>query len=162
MQIRYTVTPQDVGALLRYKLRHSPRFWAGLVGIALIPVALNTLLAVGAGRQVTRADVGVGLLLGTLAALTLPVTMRMRTKRDERTLSIEPAGIRTSVGRLSGEVPWARIGAVAVTPEYIFITGKSGNAFTLPSRAFATPEERNECLRRIAEYRQSASGRAAI
>ena len=61
--------------------------------------------------------------------------------------------INRPIGKLSGAVEWKRIASVDETPEYIFISGKSGNGFAIPSRAFANGSERAEFLRRIAEYR---------
>ena len=153
MQIRYTATRQDVGALMQHNLRHSPRFWITLGCLALCPAALNSLLALATRGQVTRADVVPGIIFGVIAALSLPVLVRLRTKKDERVLRISPEGIETSIGKLSGAIEWKRIASVDETPEYIFITGKSGNGFAIPSRAFADGAERADFLRRIAEFR---------
>ena len=156
MQIRYTATRQDVGALMQYNLRHSTRFRIMLVCLALFPAALNSLLALSSRGRVTSVDVVPGLIFGAIGALCVPALVRLRTKKDERVLSIAPEGIRTSIGKLSGAVEWKRIASVDETPEYIFITGKSGNGFAIPSRAFASGSERADFLHRIAEYRGAA------
>jgi len=153
MQIRYTATRQDVGALMQYNLRHSPRLWIMLGAVALFPAVLNSLLALSSRGQVTSVDVVPGLIFGAIGALCVPAFVRLRTKKDERVLSIAPEGIQTSIGKLSGAVDWKRIASVDETPEYIFISGKSGNGFAIPSRAFANGAERADFLRRIAEYR---------
>lgn len=46
MQISYTSTRSDLAALLRYNLRHSPRFWLMLVSLALFPAAVSALTTV--------------------------------------------------------------------------------------------------------------------
>ena len=155
MQIRYTATSQDVGALLRYNLRHSPRLWVMLGCVALFPAVGNTVGALITRGQLTSEYVVPGLIFGTLAAAFL-LLVRLRTKKDERVLSIGPEGIATSIGKLSGAVAWKRLASVDETPEYIFITGKSGNGFAIPLRAFASDAERAEFRRRIAEYRSAA------
>jgi hypothetical protein len=154
MQIQYTARRADVGALFMYNLRHSPQLWRLLVGLALFPSAMNAAILAASRRPMTGADIGFPLLVGALAATALPIFARLRTKRDERVLSVEADGIRTSIGKLSGHVPWKGIAAVDVTPEYVFITGKSGNGFAIPARAFATPQEREEFLRAIARFRR--------
>jgi hypothetical protein len=98
-----------------------------------------------------------GLIAGAIAAAALLALARFRTKKDERVLNIAPEGIQTSIGRLSGSIDWKRIATVNDTPDYIFISGKSGNGFAVPARAFATGAERAEFLRQIAEYRRAAS-----
>lgn len=157
MQIRYTATRQDVGALMQYNLRHSTRFRITLVCLALFPAALNSLLAWSSRGQVTSVDVVPGLIFGAIAALCVPALVRLRTKKDERVLSIAPEGIQTSIGKLSGAIGWKRIASVDETPEYIFITGRSGNGFAIPARAFANGEERARFLGQIADYRRAAS-----
>ena len=153
MQIRYTATRDDVGAMLRYNLRHSPRLWIVLGCVALFPAAGNALGTVMSGRQVASGDVVPNLIFGAVLAVAFLALVRFRTKKDERVLSIAPEGIQTSIGKLSGAVDWKRIASVDETPEYIFISGKSGNGFAIPSRAFANGAERADFLRRIAEYR---------
>jgi hypothetical protein len=158
MQIRYTATPRDVGALLRFNLRHSPRTWISLGIVALFPAAANSLLAQVTRGRVTSADVVPGLVFGLLAVPAVLLLARLRTKNDERILSIGPEGVQTSVGKLSGAVSWARIASVGENTDYVFITGKSGNGFAIPSRAFASSAQRTEFVRRIVEYR-GANGR---
>ena len=143
--------------MLRYNLRHSPRLWVVLGCVALFPAAGNALGTVMSGRRVTSDDVVSNLIFGAVLAVAFLALVRFRTKKDERVLSIAPEGIQTSVGKLSGAVEWKRIASVDETPEYIFITGKSGNGFAIPSRAFASGEERAKFLGQIAEYRRAAS-----
>jgi hypothetical protein len=108
------------------------------------------------GRQVASDDVVSSLIFGAVLAVAFLALVRFRTKKDERVLSIAPEGIQTSIGKLSGAIEWKRIASVDETPEYIFITGKSGNGFAIPSRAFANGAERAKFLGQMAEYRRAA------
>jgi len=155
MEIRYTATPDDVGAVLRHNLRHSPRFLMTLVAMMLFPAALYGLFGLLSRGQVTAREVLNGLWIGLVASAVLVVT-RLRAKRDERVLKIDGGGIATSVGELSGRVSWREIAAVDLTPDYIFITGKNTNAFAIPTRAFVTSEERLAFVRQINEFRAAA------
>jgi hypothetical protein len=162
MEIRYTATPDDVGAVLRYNLRHSSRFLLFLASIALYPVALTAIVALISRGHIRVSDVLIGLSIGLLAVIGLPIVMRFRTKRDERVLNVDAQGIRTSVGKRSGDVRWSQIASIDVTEEYVFITGKSANAFAIPARAFTSNADRLEFVRQISAFRQAAHYAPAI
>lgn len=104
MEIRYTATPKDVRALVRYNLRHSVRLWVGLLAVALCPVAMDAILAAASHGQLTGADVKSGLVIGLVFALAVPIVVPLRTKRDERVLRIDAVGIETTVGKLAGTI----------------------------------------------------------
>jgi hypothetical protein len=162
VEIRYTAQREDVGALLRYNLRHSPRLWAILVAVALFPVGLVTAVSLTSGRWPARGEVAFDLILGLGLVAVLLVRARSRTKSDERVLAIGPAGIYTTIGRLSADLPWARIVSVDVTPEYIFITGRNANGLAIPSRAFESHLERAEFVRQLEAFRSSVDHQPAI
>ena len=157
VEIRYAAEPRDVGALLRHNLRHSLRLWLVLTSMALFPLGLGSLMAGASRRLISPTEAIVDLMIGIVLASLMLLRARWRTKRDERVLTIGPDGIRTSVGRLAGQVPWNGIADVSVTPEYIFITGKNTNGFAIPRRAFGSTEARDAFLRRVDEYRGAGS-----
>jgi hypothetical protein len=156
MDIRYTASRRDVTALLRYNLRHSRRFRLVLLAVSAFPMILSAFLAIMMRRHVTTADLIPGLVIGPLAAFAIPILAILRTKHDERVLSVDANGIRTSIGKLSAELPWAAIASVDLTPTHIFITGTNTNGFAIPLRAFTSPEACDEFLGSIAAWRQGA------
>ena len=162
MQIRYTSTPGDVSALLRHNFQRSPRLWGLALGMASVPVAVSLTITAVSGRQVTRADVIPFLLVGVLLACLFPVFARLGTKRAERTLHILSTGIDTTVGTVSGQIPWAQVAAVDVTTEYVFVSGTSGNGFAIPSRAFTSQQARDEFILRMDEARRAGGPSATI
>ena len=149
MEIKYTATPEDVGAAYQYNLRHSSRFRLFLIGVALYPVVLIAIVVLIARGQITVTELLLGLGIGLLAVVALPFIARLRTKRDERVLTVDAHGIRTSVGKRSGQVPWNQVASIDVTPGHVFITGKNANVFAIPARAFATEEGRLEFIRQV-------------
>lgn len=85
-----------------------------------------------------------------------PLILRLRTKKDKRTLSIQPDKLSTQIGRLSGEVPWAKVDSLYVTDEHIFLIGKNMNGFAIPRRAFVDETQRKEFIRLCEQYIQTA------
>jgi len=65
----------------------------------------------------------------------------VRGKTDVRILNISEAGIITEIGSLKGNVPWKTIAVVDDVGKYVLIARSNGNAFFIPSRAFAGADE---------------------
>lgn len=162
MEIRYTAQREDVGALLRYNLRHSPRLWVVLLVVALFPAGVATAASLVSGRWPQSGEIAFDLILGVALVAAMLLRARARTKSDERVLSIGPEGIHTTIGKRSADLPWTRIASVDLTPEHIFITGKSANGFAIPARAFASPLERVEFLRELEAIRNPRDRHAAV
>jgi hypothetical protein len=84
----------------------------------------------------------IALVWGTVFFFVFPLFLRLRTKKDKRTLSIQPDKLSTRIGTLSGEIPWAKVDSLDVTKEHIFIIGKNMNGFAIPRRAFVDDTQR--------------------
>lgn len=162
MEIRYTAQREDVGALLRYNLRHSPRLRVVLAVVALFPAGIVIVAGLMGGRRPGSGEIVFDLVLGVVVVAVMLLRARARTKSDERVLSIDPDGIHTSIGKRSADLPWRRIASVDVTPEYIFITGKNSNGFVIPARAFSGPDERAAFLSAVEAFRNPGARQAAI
>lgn len=98
----------------------------GLSGWHLSPVAIAVIAIPG------------GLLPCLIFAL-YPLAM---FKPQVRTLTIDRAGLTTSIGKLYGEVPWRDVEAIIDQRELIVIRRTNNNAFVIPARAFASPADR--------------------
>jgi hypothetical protein len=153
LAIRYTAQREDVGALLRYNLRHSPRLWVVLIIVAVLPAGVATAASLMSGRWPRAGEIVFDLIVGVVLVAVMLLRARARTKSDERVLSIGPEGIHTTIGKRSADLPWTRIASVDVTSEHIFITGKNANGFAIPSRAFASQVERTEFLDAMETFR---------
>ncbi|HET7550634.1 MAG TPA: YcxB family protein [Gemmatimonadaceae bacterium] len=162
MEIHYTAQREDVGALLRYNLRHSSRLWVVLLVVAVFPTGVATAASLMSGRWPRSGEIVFDLILGVALVAVMLLRAWARTKPDERVLSIGPEGIHTTIGHRSADLPWMRIASVDVTPEYIFITGKNANGFAIPARAFASPVERTEFLLEVEAARNPRDQHAAI
>ena len=74
----------------------------------------------------------------------LPLVIFIRAKTTMRSLAISPEGISTVIGSLQGHVAWRKIKIVEEKEGFVLIAGTSGNAFYVPNRAFATPDQKAE------------------
>lgn len=152
MTIQYNVTPNEVTKSYIQQLRYSSAFririltYAGLIFlISFLPKLL---------RQGFRlSDFITALLLGCSVILLLPLASRLFTKSQQRTLTISPEGIQTSIGAQSGTIPWAKIADIVEDGDYIFVIGRTDNSFLIPSRAFASSSQRSTFLEMLAQYR---------
>jgi len=141
MELRYTASRSDIRALLLHNLRYARRLQIVLLVIAGIPVLVGAIDLAAEGTLSGRALVPY-LVMGLLGAAILPILAILRTKKHERSLHIEPTGIRTTIGNMRGEVAWRQIDYVADDGRRVFITGKSTNGFVVPASAFGSTEDR--------------------
>ncbi len=63
-------------------------------------------------------------------------------KAEARRLTLTKEGLDTVIGRRSGKRTWSEIRSISDEGGYLIFTVKSGNAFLVPSRAFASGEAR--------------------
>ena len=157
MEIRYTPTRRDVLAAVSYNLRRPSRFWVLLATVALLPAAVRSGSILLTEHSVRLVNVRLALVVGLLAAAMVPTLVVWRTKLHERWIGLSSTGIQTTIGKLSGEIPWGAIAFIAETDEHVFIVRKNSNMLSVPSRAFRSPEEREQFLAELEE--QSGTSR---
>ncbi len=156
MVIEYTAKPGDIAALYSYTRKHSLKLALSFYGL---PIAMALLVLVerrSPTHALTLADWAIALIWGAVLFFLFPLILRLRTKKDKRTLSIQPDKLSTQVGKLSGEVPWAKVDSLYVTDEHIFLIRKNMNGFAIPLRAFADETQRKEFIRLCEQYIQAA------
>jgi hypothetical protein len=152
MVIEYTAKPGDIAALYSYTRKHSLKPALSFYGL---PIAMALLVLAerrSATHALTLADWAIALIWGAVLFFLFPLILRLRTKKDKRTLSIQPDKLSTQVGKLSGEVPWAKVDRLYVTDEHIFLIRKNMNGFAIPLRAFAGETQRKEFIRLCEQY----------
>lgn len=147
MTIHYTAAPEDMAAFWR----HSPATRRSVYLLSLAIAAISLAPSLFAGR-VRFADVVWAVVLGAACIVLFPFILRWRTKKDERTLSIDPLGISTRIGGRRDDVPWTRFRSVSVTDEHVFIQRSNLNVYSIPRRAFADDTQRAEFIRLCEKY----------
>ena len=155
MELRYTASRSDVRALLLHNLRHTRRTQLTLLAVAAFPVILGATTLV-AGHALSATALVPYLVAGPAAAAFVTLLAILRTKKDERSLHLEPGGIRTTIGTLHGAIGWHQIDSVADDGQRIFITGKSMNGFVIPGEVFRSADERAALVTSMEGWRREA------
>jgi PHD/YefM family antitoxin component YafN of YafNO toxin-antitoxin module len=126
------------------------RAWARPKGLWRYHVLISLLsaIAVTAREKQNTFDAGHFILIFVVTMLgcvvLLPLWPQIRFKPSVRTLKIDEKGFETVIGRRSGARRWKEIRSVEESDGTIVITGNNNNAFIVPSRAFASEQERLE------------------
>jgi hypothetical protein len=87
----------------------------------------------------------------------LPVMLFLSAKTEERVLTISPAGISTTIGKKSGQIPWNAVRVIIDGGTFVLIARNNGNAFFIPNRAFSGPTDRSRFLQQLASWRSILS-----
>ncbi len=161
MTIEYSLSRSEIVRGFLQGVRVSPRFRATLVvysvGTAVFVLAMQGALS----RPLGIRDLITGFAWAACALVFMPLWLFLRGKTALRTLTVSSDGISTQIGRLKGNVPWAKVKMVKDASEYVLIASASGNSFIIPSRAFAGPNQRSQFLREIDAWRRvGPEGRA--
>ena len=153
--IEYALTRVEIIRSFFRSLASSPKFLVRVlvycVVLGLIPVAFTA----GYSRSFTSSDavLVVAWAAGAFAFITLWLVVRGKTSM--RTLTTSPEGISTKIGSLTGQVPWNKVKLIADTGQHILIVGASGNAFLIPTRAFAGPEQKAQFITQADSWRNA-------
>lgn len=156
MVIEYAATPKDVTALYYYARNHSLKLALVSYGLPVGLAALTLVERRSLGHTLTLADWTIALIWGMVFYFLFPLILRLRTKKNKRTLSIQPDRLSTQIGTLSGDIPWGKMEKLHITDEYIFLIRKNMNGFAIPRRAFLDDTQRNEFIRLSEQYLQAA------
>lgn len=152
MKVQYALTRSEmIPGYVQGNLK-SPRFLFKLFLYA-IGLALLHLVLIASRKTVTTHDILIAVIWGVGLFVFLPVWLFLRAKTQLRTLSISPDGISTTIGKFSGEVRWDKVREVKDAGTFVLITGKNGNFFFVPNRAFASHEDRARFLKLCNQWR---------
>jgi hypothetical protein len=126
------------------------RVWSRPAGLWRIHVllGLSCALIFTVLRNPKAFDLGFFLTAAAVYTLTfiilLPLWPQIRFKRAVRSLTINPQGLNTSIGKVSASRLWNEVQSVDDRDGAVVITGKNRNAFIVPSRAFSSDLKRRE------------------
>lgn len=124
-----------------------------VIALSVFYLTLNTVR----GTQPVQGHHVVTAVLVTCGVLAfLPLYPLIRFQPEQRTLTIEPEGIQTTIGKRHGELPWRAIERVAPEGDRIYLVGRSQNSFIVPDHAFSSAEERAEFLRLATQWCEDA------
>jgi hypothetical protein len=109
-------------------------------------VTLGLLVGLSGWHLSPAASAGIAVLGGLLPCVAFALYPLAKFKPQMRVLTIDQAGLTTSIGKLYGEIPWRDVEAIVDQQELIVIRRTNGNAFVIPARAFCSPVERTAFL----------------
>ena len=151
MVVTYNSSRSDVWRAYWYSWRHSHRMKA--IQLALFGFVFLSGRSWLSSTSIDSTTRSVGaLVIACLATVFLPVYPLLRFKPEKRMLSISPAGISTTIGRLSGEIPWTQVARIASVAQCTYVVGKNGNSFSIPNGAFSSEQDRTTFLRQATQW----------
>jgi hypothetical protein len=162
MVIEYQIKRIDPVKSYFFNLRHSKKTQIFVFGSAALIIFLTLSSLYNAHRSLVPSDFLAAFLFGLGFIVLIPTLNFLTAKTQMRTFSISPQGIETKIGRHAGKIPWYAVDSIIATQDRILITGMSANTFTIPSRAFASDEVRNQFIELATQYHQDAKGPAGI
>lgn len=117
--------------------------WRTHACVFLITASLGALALYG-GWPNNAVEWAIVLSIGLLPLAFFALFPMIKFKPHTRTLVVSESGIDTTVGKLSGTVPWEDISCVREDGGKLIIQRRNLNAFIIPERAFETSEARLE------------------
>ena len=157
MTIRYQATRRDIWHAYWYTTRHDVR----LVLLQLFIAGWFFYSARGWFQATVESPawrLAAAAAVGALAFVAMALYPVLGVKTDERTLTISPAGIFTTIGPRRGDLPWKRIASVAQVGDRVYIVGRNMNSFAVPMTAFADVAERDQFVETATRWMEQARG----
>jgi hypothetical protein len=124
---------------------------AGGIGIMIL------VFGYAVKHQIKIIDVAFAALWAIVTLLFIPLWLWIRTKTETRHLKIDEFGLSTTIGKMTGKIPWSRVSVVSDLGDFIFLGGKNMNFFLIPNRAFSEGQDRTQ-LMKMAKQQSARSG----
>ena len=143
IEVRYSSSRRDVW--LWYRKAWISRLWVFHLVVSLSVTAAILWVESGShpvGPAQIAGAIGVALLL-IAAMATYPQVV---FKAQERWLQIRPDGMATRIKSMSRQYSWGEVAKLTAVGDSINIGLRSGNAFIIPRRAFASDADRTAFL----------------
>ena len=112
--------------------------------IVLVAVAIASSLFIFDGMPVGLNGLFLVWAIAVLPLAAFVAFPMLMFKPETRTLSISSAGIATTIGNRSGNIPWIDIIDVREDGDALMIQRRNLNAFIVPTRAFKTTADKGE------------------
>jgi hypothetical protein len=123
-----------------YKAAWKRRLWPFHAFMLLMPIGLFLALHHDGGWMSAVVSGGV---IGLMACAFMVVYPQIRYRPEERSLTVDDAGVRGVRGKTDYFVKWAKIAGVEDDGDCLVIRERGQNAFIIPHRAFASEADRS-------------------
>ncbi|HEY5056607.1 MAG TPA: YcxB family protein [Acidobacteriaceae bacterium] len=146
MTIQYALTRREIVSSFFKSVFSSGKYRTTILMYCLVIGGLGALRAIEshAGTKSILAHFASGVVAFAIFA---PAFLFIRAKTAMRSLTISSDGISTQIGQISGALLWNQVRVIHESPSSILIGRTNGNAFYIPDRAFANPEQKAEFAR---------------
>lgn len=151
--IDYALTRGEVAGCYLRAIRESPEYLRSVVTMAAVIGLAQMGLRVLFSRRLGGPEILSAIIVFAVILVLLPIGLFLTAKTERRTLAISPDGISTSIGKRSAQIPWSSVRLVKNASAFILIARTNGNAFFIPDRAFARPDDRARFLEHIDVWR---------
>lgn len=156
MIIEYQIKRIDLVKAYFFNLKSSPRTRLIVLGVAFLFFTYYLFLRFRIQDNLNFIDFAVAILFALTIILGIPVISFITAKTQKRVLSINNEGIETKIGKQEGKILWKTVESIKTTQDRIVITGKNGNAFTIPASAFKDSEHRKQFIDLAKQYLANA------
>ena len=154
--IEYALTRGEVARSFLLAIRESPEYLRRVITLAAILAVGQACFRALSSRHFGASEILSAIIVFAVVLVLLPIALFVSAKAGRRTFTISPEGISTSIGTKSGQIPWKKVKLVKDGSTFILISGRSGNAFFIPNRAFVLPDARARFLEQIGAWRSGS------
>lgn len=160
MNIEYQISRYDLVKVYFYNLFHSGRTQLIVFGFSALTIVMTLAFRISGKYKITGFDILVAVINGlAICLIVMPLVFFITAKTQKRSLRITSEGIDTTIGLQAGTVQWSQVLTIIETNDFLIITGKSGNAFSIPHSAFANPETQKRFASLAKDYHSLYSNR---
>ncbi len=157
MTIEYRSKRSEIAAAYWFTWRHSwrMRFFQAVIAI---PVFLWSTSLLRSPERTLSSTLALSTFWTVAVLALLPLYPQLRFKSQVRRLTIDTSGIHTTIGALSGDIPWRRVASLITVGDRTYIMGANLNSFVIPARAFSDIGQRNEFIGMAETWWNAANG----
>jgi YcxB-like protein len=155
--IDYALTRGEVARSYVRAIRESPEYLRRVITMAAVVGLGQMCLRALFSRRLGGPEILSAVIVFAVILALLPIALFLTAKTDRRTLAISPAGISTSIGKRSAHIPWSSVKIVRNAGTFILVARTNGNAFFIPDRAFANPDDRARFLEQMGLWRNKST-----
>lgn len=155
LSVQYALTRSEVLRSFLCSLVASARFRGTIIFYSVVVGGFTLLFRAPLLRSVAVKDALAAVATAACVPVFIAFWVFIRAKTAQRTLTISHDGISTEIGRLKGEIPWNSVAVVQETPQFVLVSGTTGNAFFIPRRAFSGIEHQRGFVTALKDWMQA-------
>ena len=159
--VDYELTAEDVARFQRFHILRNPKTLRTLVIHALLIAVVGSFVW-KSGISLAAAVLYIILPLWVMPWVTRRQLRKHLATHGRHSFALSPAGLWTTSTALGeGRVEWSAITEVVANEHMVMLYRNEQNAYIIPRRAFATPQEAEAFLLRATEWHATAMAGAA-